>query len=562
MSRTVAIGDDSRADISPGASEVCDVDDIDEDCDGVSDDGDSSVLSTSKTLFFIDVDKDGYGDVSRSGTLYCNDPSASALRYSLLHTDCDDGDATIHPGAVEVCDTKGVDEDCDGLTNDNDPSVDTAGMVTTYPDADGDGYGAQGATGTLYCTTPPNTSLANSDCDDSRSDISPDETEVCDADDIDEDCNGVADDFDSGVDATTQSRFYADSDGDGFGAPGSGGAYCDDPSTTTAAFVANDLDCDDGDAAISPTADEVCDAANVDEDCDGSSDDADASVLGTTKTTFYLDADGDGYGDAAKKAIYCDVPSGSASYVVNALDCNDLNAAVSPAEVERCDVANTDEDCDGLVDDADSSATGKTAYYPDTDGDGFGDSSATSTPFCDAPAAYVVDNTDCDDDSENTYPGAIEVCDSRDTDEDCDGVADDDDTSALASTKRVFYPDNDKDGYGSVAATGALYCDNPTTAAASFTLDQSDCNDANSAINPSATEVCDAGNIDEDCNGLADDNDPYTVATDKQRFYADRDWDGYGDEADVGLLRCDSPSSGSMVYVTDNSDCDGASPRE
>ena len=159
------------------------------------------------------------------------------------------------------------------------------------------------------------------------------------------------------------------------------------------------------------------------------------------------------------------------------------------------------------------------------------------------------------------YPGAIEVCDSRDTDEDCDGVADDDDTSALASTKRVFYPDNDKDGYGSVAATGALYCDNPTTAAASFTLDQSDCNDANSAINPSATEVCDAGNIDEDCNGLADDNDPYTVATDKQRFYADRDWDGYGDEADVGLLRCDSPSSGSMVYVTDNSDCDNASSR-
>ena len=215
----------------------------------------------------------------------------------------------------------------------------------------------------------------------------------------------MADDFDSGVDATTQSRFYADSDGDGFGAPGSGGAYCDDPSTTTAAFVANDLDCDDGNAAISPTADEVCDAANVDEDCDGSSDDADASVLGTTKTTFYLDADGDGYGDAAKKAIYCDVPSGSASYVVNALDCNDLNAAVSPAEVERCDVANTDEDCDGLVDDADSSATGKTAYYR-TPMAMVLEIQAQQVPhFCDAPAAYVVDNTDCDDDSENTLSG-------------------------------------------------------------------------------------------------------------------------------------------------------------
>lgn len=47
--------------------------------------------------------------------------------------DCDDGDPSIHPDAVELCD--GVDQDCDGVTDDD------AELATWYLDGDGDGYG-------------------------------------------------------------------------------------------------------------------------------------------------------------------------------------------------------------------------------------------------------------------------------------------------------------------------------------------------------------------------------------------------------------------------------------
>ncbi len=65
--------------------------------------------------------------------------------------------------------------------------------------------------------------------------------------------------------------------------------------------------------------------------------------------TIYLDADGDGYGDAARPSASCDgsVPAG---FSAAPGDCNDASAAVHPGATEICN--GIDDDCDGTIDDA------------------------------------------------------------------------------------------------------------------------------------------------------------------------------------------------------------------
>jgi hypothetical protein len=150
------------------------------------------------------------------------------------------------------------------------------------------------------------------------------------------------------------------------------------------------------------------------EDCD------DADPLVGLPTSYYSDADGDGYGDVAASQWACDAPSG---YVDDATDCDDLVASTHPGAIEVCDAGNVDEDCDGVADDADLSADlagSATQFYPDADGDGYGDAAASQWA-CDAPSGYVVDATDCDDLVASTHPGATEVADDG-VDQDCDGA--------------------------------------------------------------------------------------------------------------------------------------------
>lgn len=84
-------------------------------------------------------------------------------------------------------------------------------------------------------------------------------------------------------------------------------------------------DCDDRNADTHPGAEEICD--NRDNDCDEEIDE------GVALTTFYADADGDGYGDSATTEEAC---SASFGYVENAQDCDDGDAAIYPG-TEGCD---------------------------------------------------------------------------------------------------------------------------------------------------------------------------------------------------------------------------------
>ena len=204
-------------------------------------------------------------------------------------------------------------------------------IPTWYTDADGDGYGDDAST-VEACAQPAGTVEVGGDCNDGDALANVEGDEVCDG--IDNDCDGVVDEADA-LDAAT---WYGDADGDGYGDAGAATVACDAPTGT----VADASDCDDGDAAVNPSATELCDG--LDNDCDTVVDEDDA----VDASAWYLDADGDGFGDATDTLTACTAPSG---YVGDASDCDDTAAATFPGADEVCDEA--DNDCDGSTDEDD-----------------------------------------------------------------------------------------------------------------------------------------------------------------------------------------------------------------
>ncbi|MBM4369389.1 MAG: putative metal-binding motif-containing protein, partial [Deltaproteobacteria bacterium] len=476
--------DDADGSVFPGAAELCDG--IDQDCDGTADDG---LLST----WYVDADADGYGgDSSREAC----EPASNEV---ATPGDCDDADDAINPASVEVCDER--DNDCDG---DTDEGVST----TWYADADRDGFGDP-AVPIEGCNAPEDYVPDNTDCDDSSPLVYPGNPEVCD--ELDNDCDGEVDD---GVRIT----FYADVDGDGHGDPGVTDVACALPT----GYSATGDDCDDNDKAISPSASELCNG--VDDDCDGDIDEDSA----LDASTWYADADGDGYGDGSVATTACAAPVG---YLADATDCDDGDATVSPGAAEYCN--GIDDDCDREVDEADA-ADASTWYY-DYDGDGFG-GSRLSVTACDAPADYVATATDCDDGDSAVNPGAIELCNGED--DNCDGSIDEDSAVDVSA----WYADLDGDGYGSDASVSA--CDAPS----GYVGNSDDCDDGNASVSPADAELCNG--VDDDCDGTVDEDD----ATDADTWYRDSDGDGLGDPA-VSTEACDEPSG----YVDNADDCDDSS---
>ena len=258
--------------------------------------------------FYADNDADGYGDPDASASGDCDDDPSG---YVDNADDCDDDDPAVNPDGTELC--NGVDDDCDGQADE-----DATDAGTFHLDADGDGYGDPAGSVTA-CEAPDGFVDNADDCDDDDPETHPDAPERCD--ELDNDCDGE-------IDEDLQEQWFADADGDGWGNAENSLDSCD-PGT---GWVADSTDCDDSNSSVHPEADETCN--DVDDDCDGDIDE-------DLATTWYQDADSDGFGDPAVETSDCDPGTG---WVDNADDCDDANSAIHPDAQELCN--GYDDDCD------------------------------------------------------------------------------------------------------------------------------------------------------------------------------------------------------------------------
>ena len=480
---------DAQAGAPTGEDDNCNG--LDEDCSGSADD---NYVATPTSC--------GTGVCAREGQNIC--------AAGNVHNTCAAGSPT---GADTNC--NGLDEDCDGTADDNYVATPTgcgigvcaaagqlicnagqtqntcqAGTPATETcnslDDDCDGQADEGLTFDVDqdgYSTPGSCNGTRNDCDDNNAATHPGATELC---------NGVDDDCDSIIDETFTNKGQSCSAGVG---------VCQASGTYVCAANGQNTVCS---ATAGTPGTEVCDGGQLDEDCDGASNEDCNCVNGATQSCYSGPIGTGGTGTCH-----------SGNQTCTAGNWGTCAGQVTPT-TEACN--GVDDDCDGQTDeglgstscgqgvcahtvqncvggqtqtcDAFQGATTESCNGLDDDCDGSTDETFTNKGqsctvglgVCLAGGTYV-----CSQDGQATVCNAVAGNqtgadnDCNGVDEDCDGTADD---NYVATSTDC--------GTGACASIGQLIC------AAGQT--QNTCQ----AGTPSVDTDCDG--IDDDCDGSADEH--------------------------------------------------------
>lgn len=533
--------DDAASSSFPGAVEVP-ADGVDQDCDGAD-----------ACTWYADADGDAWGDEG----VTTEDCSGAPGGFVAGFGDCDDADGSVFPAAPDAP-YDGVDSDCSGGSDD---------------DADGDGSDGNGGP----------------DCDDADPTVAPGAAEGCDG--IDQDCDG---EIDVGGDCPAEVFTYdehayffvagaatwsaAQATCDGFGyhladvrdAAEEAWIWGEAEAASSSAswwHGANDQaieglfewDGGSGSTYANWRTGEPNDFGGA-EDCAAFADDGGGAwndrdcanpypfvcEAGCERIDAYADADGDGAGDAAVFLSECELAAG---YATNASDCDDADAAIYVGAVEQCN--ELDDDCDGLVDDADPGVdpTSFSAWYADRDGDGDGVEGETIFA-CAPPPGWAPTATDCDDENAAVYAGAPDPVDGLDADCAGDDEAWDSDGDGVWDTveRRLGLDPGDEDSDDDGLLDGAELGDagalrDSDTDGLPDALDPDDDEDSI----PTSEEIGPEGALDTDSDGTPDHLD------------LDSDDDGSADADEAGR---DSDHDGIPNAREVDDDGDGRASRE
>ncbi|MHC4445082.1 MAG: thrombospondin type 3 repeat-containing protein [Planctomycetota bacterium] len=215
-----------------------------------------------------------------------------------------------------------------------------------------------------------------------------------------------------GIPAVQLQTWYHDADGDGVTNNSDTQEAANDPDGAGTEWVATPsptTDCDDSDPDNYPGNTEVCDGQ--DNDCDNLVDDDDPGCTG--QSTWYRDADNDGYGDPAVSQQACDQPTG---YVSNNLDNCPTDPNKTAPGICGCGTPETDSDNDGTPDCNDGCPADPNKTAPGICGCGVSDVDSDNDGTADC-------NDNCPTDPNKTDPG-ICGCGTPETDSDNDGTPD------------------------------------------------------------------------------------------------------------------------------------------